>query len=153
MRYVVRALKYFVRVTVIMTAVIGVLMLAGLVPKDIGTAFRQGWKSIGYILLMFAAVSAAYPYFGYIRRSVALPGEFAELRGGILAEMKARGYVLEKEEGENFVFHLASPGARLVRLWEDRLTFTRELGGYSIEGPGKDLVRIGNALQYRFRSE
>ena len=153
MRYVVRALKYFVQITVIMTAVIAALMLLGIVSKDIGIAFRQGWKSVGYILLMFAGVAAVYPYFGYVRRSVALKGSFEELRGGILEVMKARGYVLEKEEGENLAFRLASPAARLARLWEDRLTFTRELGGYAIEGPNKDLVRIANALQYRFRGE
>ena len=37
--------------------------------------------------------------------------------------------------------------------WEDRLTFTRELGGFRIEGPNKDLVRVVSALEYRFRSE
>lgn len=153
MRYIIRALKYFVQITVIMTAVIAALMLTGLVSKDIGVAFRQGWKSVGYILLMFAAVAAVYPYFGYVRRSVALKGSFAELRDGIVETMKARGYVLEKEEGENLAFRLSSPGARLARLWEDRLTFTRELGGYAIEGLNKDLVRVANALRYRFREE
>ena len=153
MRYLIRAFKYFIQITVIMTVVIAALMLLGLVSRDIGVAFRQGWKSIGYILLMFAGVSAVYPYFGYVRRSVALNGSFAELRDGILEVMKARGYELEKEDGENLAFRLASPTARIARLWEDRLTFTRELGGYSIEGLNKDLVRVANALQYRFRGE
>ena len=72
MRYIIRAFKYFIQITVIMTAVIAVLMLTGLVSKDIGVAFRQSWKSVGYILLMFAAVAAVYPYFGYARRSVDL---------------------------------------------------------------------------------
>lgn len=153
MRYLIRAFKYFIQITVIMTVVIAALMLLGLVSRDIGVAFRQGWKSIGYLLLMFAGVSAVYPYFGYVRRSVTLNGSFAELRDGILEVMKARGYELEKEEGENLTFRLASPTARIARLWEDRLTFTRELGGYSIEGLNKDLVRVANALQYRFRGE
>ena len=61
MRYLIRAFKYFIQITVIMTVVIAALMLLGLVSRDIGVAFRQGWKSIGYILLMFAGVSAVYP--------------------------------------------------------------------------------------------
>ena len=153
MRYIIRAFKYFIQITVIMTVVIAALMLLGLVSRDIGVAFRQGWKSIGYILLMFAGVSAVYPYFGYARRSVDLKGSFAEIRDGIVEVMKARGYVLEKEEGEHLSFRLSSPAARLARLWEDRLTFTRELGGYSVEGLNKDLVRVVNALRYRFRGE
>ena len=153
MRYIIRALKYFVQITVIMTLILAALMLAGVVSRDIDIAFRSGWKSVGYILAMFAAVAAVYPYFGYARRSVAIRGEYPEIREGILAALKGRGYMLEKEDRENLVFRLASPLARVARLWEDRLTFTRELGGYSIEGLNKDLVRVAGALQYRFRQE
>ncbi len=153
MRYIVRSIKYFIQVSILMTAVIAVLMLAGIVSSDIDIAFRSGWKSVGYILLMFAVVAAVYPRFGYASRSVSLPGAFAELRDGVLETLRARGYDLETEEGENLTFRLASATGRAARLWEDRLTFTRELGGFRIEGPNKDLVRVVSALEYRFRSE
>lgn len=152
MRYLVRALKYFVQITVLMTVVIFVLMFAGVISKDINVAFQQGWKSVGYILGMFAAVAAVYPHFGYTSRSVAMPGETAELREGLLATLRERGYELEKEEGDTLCFRLRSGSARFARLWEDRLTFKRELGGYRVEGLNKDLVRVAGALEYRFRN-
>ena len=40
-----------------------------------------------------------------------------------------------------------SVGDRLLRLWEDRITVTRFVSGYELEGSGKDVVRLINALR------
>ena len=150
MKYIRRALKYFVQITLIMTVILGALMLAGVISRDINVAFQKGWTSVGYILLMFLGVSALYPRFGYATRILALRGEFAELRGGIVSFMENRGYVLEKEDGENLSFRLRSTPAKLARFLEDRITFTRVLGGFEVEGLNRDIIRIVNGLQYKY---
>jgi len=73
MRYIIRALKYFIQISFIFAAIIGVLMLAGWVSTDINIAIRGGWRSVGYIALIFAAFSCLYPRLGYTRRIVEVP--------------------------------------------------------------------------------
>lgn len=151
MRYLVRACKYFLMVSVILILILGVLMLIGAISTDINVIFKDGWKSVGWIALMFALVSLVYPRFGYSSRGLAVPGSYAELRPGILDYMQRRGYVLEKEDGENLSFRLKAFTGRLVRSFEDRITLTRNLGGFEIEGLNRDVVRILYGLEHTLK--
>ncbi|MBR6345931.1 MAG: hypothetical protein IKR69_00915 [Bacteroidales bacterium] len=147
MRYLVRALKYFLQMTVLVTLIVGALMLAGLVSKDIGVAFKDGWKSVGYIALMLAAVSAVYPRFGYGKREIPFAGEFSEIKDEVIRRMSLRGYIPEKIDGENISFRLSSTYGRITRLFEDRISFERSLGGFTAEGLSRDLARVANAFR------
>ena len=150
MKYLRRALKYFLQITLISTVIIGILMLAGVLSRDINIVFQKGWTSVGYILLMFLGVAAVYPRFGYAARILTVRGEFTDLRPGIVGFMENRGYDLEKEDGENLSFRLRSTSGRLARFLEDRITFTRVLGGFEVEVQNRDIVRIINGLQYKY---
>ena len=151
MKYLRRALKYFIRMSILVVVIIGVLMAAGLVSSDINVAFRDGWRSVGHIAAILAGISLLYPYFGYASRGLAVGGEYSSLRGPVLEYMQQKGYVLEKEEGENLVFHLASPLGRISRLWEDRVTFEREIAGFRVEGLNRDIVRLVGGLSYKLK--
>ncbi len=133
-----------------MIVILAVLMMLGAISTDIDKIFTGGWKSVGWIAVMFACVSLVYPRFGYASRSLSVPGEYGGLKPGIAEYMQARGYVVEKEDGENISFRLASGFGRFARMYEDRITFTREFGGFRIEGPNKDIVRIINGLETKF---
>ncbi len=89
MRYIIRALKYFIQISFIFAAIIGVLMLAGWVSTDINIAIRGGWRSVGYIALIFAAFSCLYPRLGYTRRIVEVP----ELGDAAVPDARAGGQV------------------------------------------------------------
>ena len=67
--------------------------------------------------------------------------------------MASKGYVVESESVEDMTFRLRSKGAAAAKMWEDRLTFTRQQGGYDIEGLRRDVVRIVGGLEYRFRND
>jgi len=67
------------------------------------------------------------------------------------AYMEEKGYRLEKEDGENLTFRLKNPINRLSRMYEDRITFTRTVSGFQLEGLRKDVVRIVYGLEYKFR--
>ena len=130
MTYLRRALKYFIQITVLLAVILLVLMVTGMVSKDIGVAFRNGWTSVWWILAAFAAMALAYPFFGYQKRTIALKGDPAAARDGIVEAMHARGYVLESEKDGVLKFHLLSPVNRIARLWEDTITLTPVLGGW-----------------------
>lgn len=153
LKYIVRAIKYFFYFSFIMIIIMSVLVLAHVVDGNIETMFRDGYNSLWEIGLMFAAVSAIYPMFGFVKKSTAIPGEFSEIRPTIVKYMESKGYKLEREEGENMTFRNRMFLNKLSRMYEDRITFTRELGGFSIEGLRKDTIRIIYGLENAFRSE
>ena len=151
MTYLRRALKYFIQVTLLMTIIIGALMATGLVSTQVEVAFQHGWKSVWWILAIFAVMSAVYPVFGYQKRKIYLKGDPAEARDGIVEAMHRRGYVLESEQEGVLKFHLTAPVNRATRLWEDTITLTPVLGGFEAEGLSRDLVRVVSAIELYFR--
>ena len=152
MKYIIRAVKYFVYIIILLSIIMGILILVKAVPADIDQMFKNGWKSIGQIAILFAAIAAIYPKFGYVKREVMIPGEYGEIRQGVIGYMTDRGYKLESEDGENLTFRLRAVLNKIMRTYEDRLTFTRNLGGFVIEGPNKDIVRVIRGLEYKFRN-
>lgn len=153
MKHIRRALKYFIQITVIFTVIIVALMLAGLVAKDVNIAFKEGWKSIGYIVGVFFVVSFVYPLMGYGKRNIRASGDPAEQRKNIDKAMEQRGYVLESESPDGELrYHLASPLARFARLWEDTITIKPQFGGFQAEGLMRDLARVVMSIDRNINS-
>lgn len=153
MKYLVRALKYFLYFVLLLVVILAVLILLGLAESDPSTLFRNGYDSYWQIALMFAALAALYPMFGFMKKDVLAPGEYSEIRSGVIDTMASRGYELEKEEGENLTFRLRSRAARISRMWEDRITLTRGFSGFTMEGLRKDVVRLSYAIESKFRND
>ena len=153
MRYTVRAIKYFFYYILLLAIIIAILRLLNMTEGGVEQMFRNGWNSVWMILGMFALVAAIYPYFGFKKHGVIIPGEYGEIRDTVVNFMKDRGYVLETEEGENMTFRLRSGLNRATRMWEDRITFERDFHGFLIEGPNRDVVRLKSGLEYKFRKE
>ena len=151
MTYLRRALKYFIQISLLLAAILLVLIWAGVLSKDITVLFQHGWTSVWWILAAFAAMSLAYPFFGYQKRRIALTGDPAEYKAGIVEALKIRGYVLESDKDGILSFHLSSPLNRAARMWEDRVTLTPVLGGLEAEGLSRDLVRVVSAIEHHFR--
>ena len=66
--------------------------------------------------------------------------------------MENRGYRLESENGENMTFRNRSLLNRITRMMEDRITFTRTLGGFELEGLRKDTIRVIYGLENALRN-
>ena len=152
MTYLRRALKYFVQACLIVTVILAVLMVSGLVSTDISVAFVHGWKSVWWILALFAVMSLAYPFFGYQKRKVHVEGDPALAKDGIVEALAPRGYALESEKDGVLTFRLSSPVNKSARMWEDRITLTPVLGGFEAEGLSRDLVRVVSSIEYHFRN-
>ena len=142
MTYLRRAAKYFIQIGIIFVLIIGVLMLSGMVSKDVAVAFRNGWNSVWMIIGLFAAMSLVYPYFGYGKRKIRATGDPASMWEKIDKAMEARGYVFcgnTPDGGRKY--HLGSPVNRAARMWEDTITIESVLGGFEVEGLVRDLSR------------
>lgn len=143
MTYLRRSVKYLIQLTLIFILLVGILMLIGMIPKDIALAFRKGWTSIFYILGLFAAMAALYPLFGYGKRNIRAAGEPAEHWKAIDEALDARGYCLaQKADDGSRRYHLKASLNRAARLWEDSITITPTLGGFQAEGLVRDLARV-----------
>ena len=149
MTYIRRAVKYLIQLTLIFIVLIGILMLAGMIPKDVALAFRKGWESIFFILGLFAVMAAVYPFFGYGKRNIRAEGDPAEYRNAILEALEGRGYKLASEKDGELKFQLTSPVSRLARLYEDTVTITPVLGGFEAEGLIRDLSRVVMAIDHK----
>ena len=151
MRYLVRSVKYFLRMGLILALVIGVLMAAGFVDSDISRVFVNGYDSLWQIALLLAVFSAIYPKMGYAKRPALLPGSDEEIGPVLQQVMEAHGYEREDRTDGVLSFRKRSAGDRLTRLWEDRITAERIVSGYELEGIGRDVIRLCNALREKTR--
>jgi len=152
MKYIIRALKYFVYISIVLSLILLVLAKLHFINSDISTMFVNGYDSlwqIGCILLVF---SFLYPSFGYSKRSVRIYGDPAETKRGVREIFMDKGYRLSVETDEEMKFVKLSPIARVLRIWEDTITVTADLSGYVLEGRTKDIVRVATALEQKFRN-
>lgn len=148
MRYLVRSVKYFVQLMVILAIIIAVLILAKVVSADISQIFVNGYDSLWQIALLMAVFAAIYPRFGYTSRIAVVPGDDEEAGAVLQRVMAAHSYIeVPAAKPECRCFRKSSVGDRITRLWEDRITVSRVATGYELEGIGRDVVRLVNALR------
>ena len=150
MTYIRRAFKYLIQLTFIFIVLIGILMLAGMIPADVAAAFKKGWESVFFILALFAVMAAIYPFFGYGKRNIRAAGDPAEYWDAIDQAMEGRGYVKAADiEDGGRKYHLKSGIARVARLWEDSITITPQLGSFQAEGLQRDLARVVMSIDHK----
>ena len=151
MKYIVRAVKYFFYFCILLSAMLAILSVAHVIEGPVEGMFREGYDSLIKIAIMFACVSAVYPLFGFMKKEALIPGEYGEIRDRIIGYMESRGYRLESERDEDMTFRSRSAVTRLLRMFEDRITLTRRVTGFDVEGLRKDVVRIVYGLESALR--
>jgi len=152
MKYLIRALKQFVYLTVILTLIIFILVKAGYVEADLSKIFVNGYDSFWQIGLIIAVFAGIYPRIGYSTRRAVAPGSDEEVLPGLKEVMEDHGYRLAEETDGKMLFVKRAPLTRMVKMWEDTVTVSRTLNGFSLEGLTKDVVRVVSALEYKFRT-
>ncbi|MCQ2169470.1 MAG: hypothetical protein MJY51_03480 [Bacteroidales bacterium] len=149
MKYLIRSLKQFVYLAFVLGLILFVLVKANLVEADVSKMFVNGYDSLWQIALIIAVFAGIYPKLGYSSRSVRMYGSDEEIRPILLEVMENHGYRVEKDAEGTVTFIKRAPLSRFAKLWEDRVTFSRTVNGYSVEGITKDIVRIASALEYK----
>jgi len=147
MRYLLRALKYFLYLFIILALLIAVLVLTKMVDGDLSTMFVNGYDSLWQIAIVMAIFALIYPRFGYSTQPLHIGGETSEVAPIVKQGMDVRGYKLKSEDADgNMVFVKRSPLDRAVKMWEDAISFTRTISGYDMEGHNKELLRCRSAI-------
>ena len=147
MKYLVRAIKYFIYLMIMLTLIIVVLIMTKMVESDISRIFVNGYDSLWQIALMMAVFAAIYPKMGFTSRIAHLYGSLEEMKPEILRVMDILDYKLEKEEDGVVTFVKRSPFSRLMKMYEDRITISTTAAGMEVEGLTKDVVRIISGLE------
>lgn len=150
MKYLVRSLKYFVFLCVLLLALIWVMTIS--YPEAAGIDYwmmvraqlfsKEGiWLSVGVVLL-----SAAYPRFGFISSRI----EGCDIERDALridnAMMNSGFKLIEESEGLR-VYRAMGPILRLTMMFEDRIEVSAEEGGVVITGLRRQVVRIAIRLK------
>lgn len=147
MKYIVRSLKYFCYLLVLLALIIGILTATGFVEADLSTMFINGYDSLWQIALIMLFFALIYPRFGFSRRTVRLYGSPEELRPVLLRVMEDLGYRMESEGNGDYAFLRRSGLSRALKMWEDRICISTSGAGLEIEGLTRDLPRIVSALE------
>ena len=150
MKYLLRSIKYFIYLSVMLAIFIAALLALGFIEGPIDNIFKNGADSIWQMALIVAAFAAVYPMLGYGKRNVRIYGEPEQVWPEIVEFMNGRGYILTEGDAQGAKFRLASNLGRVMRMGEDTITFTRNIGGYSLEGRTKEIVRLDTGLTQRF---
>ena len=150
MKYIIRSVKYFIYLVVIISLILAILVLIGAAEADISTMFRNGYNALWQIAILFAVIAAIYPKFGFITRDAIMTGTLVENTDRVRNYMASREYVLESENGNVLTYRHRGFISRLTRMFEDRITITLlEGGGATVEGLRKDAFRIAAGIENR----
>ena len=152
MRYLIRVVKYFIWFVIILAIMLTILVVLGETEFDPLSMFRDGTKSLWQIAILFFVLALVYPLTGFRKKETIVPGEYPEARDIVIRHMESRGYKLESEEGETLKFRLNSKVGAFFKMFEDRITFEKEPGGFRVEGLRREVVRIISTLEQKIKT-
>jgi hypothetical protein len=143
MRYLIRAVKYFFAFCVLY---VGVVWLSILTQKGMDISV---WDSISatmatergrMLALAVVALSAAYPFFGFVKRSV--KWDMATDADRLVEIFAAAGFAL-KEHGEGkMVFKANNILDRLVMLFEDEIVVEQQGEQITLSGIRRGVAKV-----------
>ena len=143
MRYLIRAVKYFFAFCVLY---VGVVWLSILTQKGMDISV---WDSISatmatergrMLALAVVALSAAYPFFGFVKRSV--KWNMTTDADRLVEIFAAAGFAL-KEQGEGkMVFKANNILDRLVMLFEDEIVVEQQGEQITLDGIRRGVAKV-----------
>ena len=90
MKYLIRAVKYFIYFSLLTTVIVTVLVLIGAVEGNIDSIFNGGTDALWKIALFFALVSAVYPKLGFINRDIPVDRDLDQIRDEVVGFFRER---------------------------------------------------------------
>ena len=152
MKYLVRSVKYFFYFALLTSLILFALVFLGMADSNIANNFEGGYSAFWKMALFYAAVAAIYPKLAFINRKLYIDPS-VDINAETVRFFQDRRYVLESQTDDTLTFRVAGMGTRLVKMCEDRITITRTLDGYYMEGHRKDVLRLASSLEYKFQDK
>ncbi len=145
-RYLLRSLKYFVTLCVLLVALIWLKITYESLPVTMWEMVKiyfsawNGWAMAATVVVL----SATYPLFGFVTRSI--EGDITQNREQILAAMELSGLRLESENNGSMLFR-ATGLQRITLLLEDEVTVVGCGDKITISGHRRTVVRAAIRLE------
>ena len=142
-----RAVKYTVRLLVLVFALIAVMVATGMARTGADGNLADVFMT-PKALLLFAIIvlwSLVYPKLGFIRQPLKM--DFNAGKEQIQKVFSDNGFVLVEQKDNEMIFRMSSPLRRTLALWEDRIVVSATDGGIEMEGMRKEVARIEFRLQ------
>lgn len=142
-----RAVKYMVRLLVLVFALIAVMVATGRARTGADGNLADVFMT-PKALLLFAIIvlwSLVYPKLGFIRQPLKM--DFNAGKEQIQKVFSDNGFVLVEQKDNEMIFRMSSPLRRTLALWEDRIVVSATDGGIEMEGMRKEVARIEFRLQ------
>ena len=152
MKYLIRSIKYFFYFSIICAFLICVLVLIGAVEGNIDAIFEDGYRSILKIGIFFLLVASVYPKLGFITREITTDKSWNEARESIVSYMAEHRYEIESESPATVTFRIKGFAGKLTKMYEDRITLTKTMTGWNIEGLRKDAFRLASGIENRLNA-
>lgn len=143
MRYLIRAVKYFFAFCVLY---VGVVWLSILTQKGMDISV---WDSISatmatergrMLALAVVALSAAYPFFGFVKRSV--KWDMATEADRLVEIFAAAGFALKLKDEGKMVFKANNILDRLVMLFEDEIVVEQQGEQITLSGIRRGVAKV-----------
>ena len=142
-----RAVKYMVRLLVLVFALIAVMVATGMARTGADGNLADVFMT-PKALLLFAIIvlwSLVYPKLGFIRQPLKM--DFNAGKEQIQKVFSDNGFVLVEQKDNEMIFRMSSPLRRTLALWEDRIVVSATDGGIEMEGMRKEVARLEFRLQ------
>lgn len=142
--YILHALKYFIRLLVLLAIIYLLLLLVGGAKVSAGQFVVELFKTTRGKLLLgaLAVLAAVYPLFGFVRRTVKLNLGYEEDREMVLNAFHAAGYSLREERQDGSLVFRGSPMKKVVTVWDDKVTVTPGDNNIVLEGIRRETVQV-----------
>ena len=143
MRYLIRAVKYFFAFCVLYVGVVWLSILTQM-GMDISV-----WDSISatmatergrMLALAVVALSAAYPFFGFVKRSV--KWDMATDADRLVEIFAAAGFALKLKSEGKMVFKANNILDRLVMLFEDEIVVEQQGEQITLNGIRRGVAKV-----------
>jgi hypothetical protein len=143
MRYLIRAVKYFFAFCVLY---VGVVWLSILTQKGMDISV---WDSISatmatergrMLALAVVALSAAYPFFGFVKRSV--KWNMATDADRLVEIFAAAGFALKEQSEGKMIFKANNILDRLVMLFEDEIVVEQQGEQITLNGIRRGVAKV-----------
>ncbi len=156
-KYLIRALKQFISFFFILAIVICIVILITpeysfdtiFLSEADGGMFKDG--AFFKISALFIVIAALYPAYSYVKKEVFVEGGFEPSRDKIIRVFTEYGYELVSEDSEKATFRLRNSFSRLLKLYEDPITITKDESPLILSGLRKDITRLASRIEFETR--
>lgn len=147
MKYLIRSLKYFLRLCIICLVIVVVMIITEMSNLTAqGVIYVLTSTSKGLLLVgvtIFA--SAIYPLLGFRTRSIRYSIE--KNRVQIVNAFLSEGFTIKSEsKNSEMIFQAKSPMRRLTLMYEDQIKVTQINDNIEISGVGKVVARVESRI-------